>query len=38
MFMLMFPQTRLLFQPPPMLMLSIFPAVPIVTALPPPTL
>ncbi|RML44704.1 hypothetical protein ALQ95_200125 [Pseudomonas syringae pv. ribicola] len=34
----MFPQTRLLFQPPPMLMLSMFPALPMVTALPPPTL
>ncbi|KUR42662.1 hypothetical protein ALQ00_200023 [Pseudomonas syringae pv. tomato] len=36
--MLMFPQTRLLFQPPPMLMLSMLPALPMVTALPPPTL
>ncbi|RMV89675.1 hypothetical protein ALP04_102569 [Pseudomonas amygdali pv. sesami] len=34
----MFPQTTLLFQPPPMLMLSMFPALPMVTALPPPTL
>ncbi|RMQ47467.1 hypothetical protein ALQ02_102369 [Pseudomonas savastanoi pv. phaseolicola] len=34
----MFPHTRLLFQPPPMLMLSMFPALPMVTALPPPTL
>src|SRR5476651_204863 len=34
----MFPQTRLLFQPPPTEMLSMLPALPIVTALPPPML
>lgn len=36
--MLMFPQTRLLFQPPPTEILSMLPALPIVTAFPPPML